>query len=146
MNEAFCARNEAAVHRLFEALSGKNPDFDTVGSLFADNASYWALTPVSPQRHGPQAIVDDMKKQLAIGGDIESGPPHALVSSGNHVVIERTDYFTLNATGQRGEVRICAVLEFDDAGKITAWREYWDQNYCAQQMGVTAAQVQEAII
>jgi limonene-1,2-epoxide hydrolase len=145
MGDAISERNERAVERLFRSLSGKSPDFEAVASLFAVDSYYWALTPVTPQRRGPQAIVDDLKKQLALGGDLESSPPYALVSSDHHVVLERTDYVTVAATGRRAGVRICSVFEFDDAGKITAWREYWDQTYCAEQMGFTAEQVRDAI-
>lgn len=89
--------------------------------------------------------MDDLKKQLALGGDLESGPAYALVSCNNHVVLERTDYVTVTQTQRRTGVRICSVFEFDDAGKITAWREYWDKLYCAEQMGFTVEQVREAI-
>jgi limonene-1,2-epoxide hydrolase len=145
VKDAICARNELAVAKLFEALSGKSPNFDAVFSMFAEDGYYWALTPVSPKRHGPQAIADDLKKQLALGGDLESGPAYALVSSNNHVVLERTDYVTVTHTQRRTGVRICSVFEFNDAGKITAWREYWDKLYCAEQMGFTIEQVRQAI-
>jgi len=145
VKDAICERNELAVEKLFKSLSGKSPDFDAVFSMFAEDGYYWALTPVSPQRHGPQAIVDDLKKQLALGGDLESGPAYALVSSNNHVVLERTDYVTVTHTQRRTGVRICSVFEFDDEGKITAWREYWDKLYCAEQMGFTLEQVRDAI-
>src|SRR3546814_5865375 len=52
----------------------------------------------------------------------ECGPPHAIVSSNNHEVLERTDYVTVTQNQRRAGVRICAVFEFDDVGKITAWR------------------------
>jgi limonene-1,2-epoxide hydrolase len=145
VKDPICERNERAVEKLFQLLSGKSPDFDGVAAMLAADAYYWALTPVSPQRRGPKEIVDDLKKQLALGGDLESGPPFALVSSNNHVVLERTDYVTIAATQKRAGMRICTVFEFDDAGKVTAWREYWDQTYAAQQMGFTADQVHNAI-
>ena len=145
MKDPLCERNEQTVERLFKSLSGKTPDFDGVHSLFAPDAYYWALTPVTPKRQGPAEIVDDLRKQLAIGGDLESGPAYALVSSGNHVVLERTDYVTVTHTQKRVGVRICSVFEFDDGGKIKAWREYWDKLYCAEQMGFTLEQVRQAI-
>src|SRR3546814_16768274 len=91
--------------------------------LFAEESYYWALTPVSTPVKGPQAIVDDIEKQMTLGGDLECGPPHAIVSSNNHVVLERTDYVTVTQNQRRDGVRICAVFEFDDVCKITAWRE-----------------------
>ena len=134
-----CERNEQTVEKLMHALSGKEPDYDTVGSLFAEDGYYWALTPVSPQVHGPQAIIDDLKRQFAMGGDLESRPPHALVSSNNHVVLERTDYVTVTVNQRRAPLRICAVFEFDGDGKIKAWREYWDKAHCIEKMGFSGS-------
>jgi limonene-1,2-epoxide hydrolase len=145
MKDAACERNERTVEKLFKALSGKSPDFDALHGLFTANGYYWALTPVSPKRVGAQEIIDDLKKQLALGGDLESGPPDALVSSNNHVVLERTDYVTVTQTKKRAGMRICSVFEFDDAGKIAAWREYWDKLYAAEQMGFSLEQVRQAI-
>src|SRR3546814_19592640 len=82
---------------------------------------------------------------MTLGGDLECGLPHAIVSSNNHVVLERTDYVTVTQTQRRAGVRICAVFEFDDAGTITAWREYWDKAHRAEPMGVTVAQVQDVV-
>ena len=144
MGEDVTKRNERAVEQLFKALSGKTPDFDAVQAMFADDAYYWALTPVSPQWRGPEAIVADLKRQLALAGDLESGTPYALVSSGNHVVIERTDYVTVAHTQRRAGVRICSVFEFDAAGQITAWREYFDKGFCEQQMGFTGSDYSSA--
>lgn len=135
MEATICARNEENVHRLFKALSGKSPDFAAAEALFAEDSHYWALTPVSPQIHGAKAIIEDVKRQLEMGGDLESGTPYAVVSSNNHVVLERTDYVTVALNQKRAGVRICSIFEFDDAGKITEWREYWDKSYCMEQMG-----------
>ncbi|MDB5423631.1 MAG: hypothetical protein JWQ29_1047 [Phenylobacterium sp.] len=132
-------RNAQAVERLFKALSGKSPDYDTVLSALAENCAYWALTPVSPQVIGAPAIVADLKRQFALGGDLESGEPYALVASDNHVVLERTDYVTVAHTQKRAGVRICSVFELDAAGRITAWREYFDQAFCRQQLGIVGS-------
>lgn len=132
-------RNEQAVEALFKAMSGKAPDYVAVASAFADDAYYWALTPVSPKRVGPQAIVDDLKRQFSMAGDLESRPPYSLVSAGHHVVLEREDFVTVAASGKRASVRICAVFELNEAGKITAWREYFDQAYCLREMGIAGS-------
>jgi limonene-1,2-epoxide hydrolase len=145
VKDPVCERNEHTLEKLFKALSGKSPDYATVASLIAADGYYWAQTPVSPKRHGPQEIVADLQKQFAIGGDLESGPAYALVSSNNHVVLERTDYVTVAQTQKRAGIRICSVFEFDEAGKIKAWREYWDKIHCAEQMGFTIEQVRDAI-
>src|SRR3546814_15756381 len=64
VRDSVCERNEHTVHRLLGLLSGKTPDFDGARSLFAEEAYYWALTPVSTPVKGPQAIVGDIEKQM----------------------------------------------------------------------------------
>ena len=135
VSDPIAERNKQAVHKLFTALSGKTPDYETVRSMFAPDAIYWAITPISPHRVGPDAIVDDLKRQLALAGDLESMEPYALVASGNHVVLERTDFVTVAHTGYRGGIRICSVFEFNDGGQLTGWREYFDKAYCEKQLG-----------
>src|SRR3546814_9863141 len=80
VRDSVCERNEHTVHRLLGLLSGKTPDFDGARSLFAEESYYWALTPVSTPVKGPQAIVDDIEKQMTLGGDLECGPTNAIVS------------------------------------------------------------------
>jgi limonene-1,2-epoxide hydrolase len=145
MADATTKRNEAALEKLFKALSGKNPDWDTVASMFAPDGYWWPLTPVSAQYKGGQAIAAELKRQLALAGDLDVSPPHALVSSGNRVVYERTDYVTVTHTQKRVGLRICSVLEFDDAAKITAWREYFDMAFCQKSMGFENIPVSELV-
>src|SRR3546814_2189183 len=81
VRDSVCERNEHTVHRLLGLLSGKTPDFDGARSLFAEESYYWALTPVSTPVKGPKAIVDDIEKQMTLGGDLACGPNNAIVSS-----------------------------------------------------------------
>ncbi len=136
--------NQKTVERLFDTICGASPDYDALADLFAENAHYWALVPVSPLRQGPQAIVADIKKQFGVGGDLTI-EPHAIVASGRHVVFERTDTITVPPE-RRVPVRICGIFEFDDDGKIVSWREYWDSEECRLQMGLTMEQLRAAII
>jgi limonene-1,2-epoxide hydrolase len=139
MADADARRNEQAVEALFKALAGKNPDYDAAGALLAEDCAYWALTPVSPLVHGRDAIIADLKRQFAFAGDLESAPPHALVASGRHVVLERTDFVTVAGSDHRAGIRICSVFEVDEAGKIAAWREYFDKAFCERQLGITGS-------
>ncbi len=135
MGDATTERNKATIEKLFKAMTGKTQDYDIVGALLAPDAVYWAITPVSPLREGRDVIVADLKRQFGLAGDLESTPPHALVASGNKVVLERTDFVTVAHTGHRGGIRICSVFEFNDAGQITAWREYFDKAHCEKVLG-----------
>ena len=49
--------------------------------------------------------------------------------------MERVDRFVYN--GKTGAVPVTGVFEFDEAGLITVWREYYDRNQLLSEMGVT---------
>jgi hypothetical protein len=36
-----------------------------------------------------------------------------------------------------------AVFEFDDAGRLVAWREYWDTGDIATQLGLTSDEMKQ---
>lgn len=48
--------------------------------------------------------------------------------------MERVDRFVYN--GKKGAVPVTGVLEFDRAGLISVWREYYDRNQLLTEMGV----------
>ena len=50
---------------------------------------------------------------------------HAIAANGNVVLTERTDGFTLKAGG-KAALRLMGVFEINDAGLISAWRDYFD--------------------
>lgn len=50
------------------------------------------------------------------------------------VFVERTDRFTYN--GHKGEVPVVGVIEINDEGLITEWREYYDRAELLEAMGV----------
>ena len=130
----------ASAHRqrieaLFAALSGPQPDYEHAATHFADNARYWAHTPVSEPITGVGNIIADLQRQFALADDLQSEPPLALICGEQQAAFERIDYVTVRHTGTRAPVRICAIFEFDETGKITEWREYWDKTHCHKTMG-----------
>lgn len=48
-----------------------------------------------------------------------------LAGTGNVVFVERIEHLSM-PDGRSMSLPITAVFELDDAGKITAWRDYWD--------------------
>ena len=50
---------------------------------------------------------------------------HAISAAGNVVLTERTDAFRLK-DGRRASLRVMGVFELNPAGRIAAWRDYFD--------------------
>ena len=57
----------------------------------------------------------------------------ALASTGSTVLLERVDSMTIGKKPLM--LHVAAVFEVDEAGKITAWREYYDSKEIAAQLG-----------
>ncbi|MFJ8816345.1 limonene-1,2-epoxide hydrolase family protein [Amycolatopsis thermoflava] len=103
-------------------LDGKR---ERLGEYFADDALYHVQVPAMAMVRGRTAIVDELVRQTthysALDCEITT-----VVAEGGTVVIERTDHLILPGGGARVANELVAVFEGDQAGRITAWREYWD--------------------
>ena len=49
-----------------------------------------------------------------------------IVADAERVVTERLDTFAFKDGSIMKELPVLGIFEFDDNGKISAWREYWD--------------------
>jgi limonene-1,2-epoxide hydrolase len=58
-----------------------------------------------------------------------------LDGKGNFVFSERMEYFKMEPDGNHIELPVAGVFDFNDNGKIVAWREYWDSNTWTSQGG-----------
>jgi limonene-1,2-epoxide hydrolase len=96
-------------------------------ALLADDVVYHNI-PLAPVT-GP-AMVKAVFDQIPMTGmDWET---HAMAASGNAVLTERTDRFTL-MDGRTVSLRVMGTFEVVD-GRITAWRDYFDLGQWIQQM------------
>jgi limonene-1,2-epoxide hydrolase len=75
-------------------------------------------------------------------GMIEGSEIQTVVSSGNTVVVERIDVNDVGAKILR--FNVVAIFDVRD-GKLTGWREYWDTGHIAQQLGIDAAHMFDAL-
>ena len=91
--------------------------------LFADEA--WIEDPIgSPRLTGPEAIGGFFDQSSSLAESIElrrTGPVRAAVGEGAFPMQARP-----NIGGTTFVVDIIDVMTFDDAGKITTMRAYWD--------------------
>lgn len=97
-------------------------DIDAMLDLCAQGIVYHNI-PMEPV-HGTAAM-----REMVVGflADIAScdWQTHAIAANGNTVLTERTDAFNFK-DGRRAAVRVMGTFELDEAGHITAWRDYFD--------------------
>jgi limonene-1,2-epoxide hydrolase len=82
---------------------------------------------------GKDAVRKELRIQNTAATDL-SGEIRNVVAAGNVVVVERVDIFTM--AGKKLRLNITGVFEFNQERQITAWRDYWDLNDLAQQLGI----------
>lgn len=97
---------------------------DVAGSVdcFAHRASYqvnaWNVPLI-----GHDAIRQDFERQRALWSDFRYQLLN-IGTVGNVVLTERID--TVRMAGRDVRIHMAGVFEFDDAGKIVSWRDYFD--------------------
>jgi len=98
-------------------------DIDKILSLMSEDALYHNL-PLEPLK-GQQQIAGfvDGFFQLANRAKFEI---LTLVADEERVVTERVDTFGFKDGSVMKELPVLGIFEFDESGKISSWREYWD--------------------
>jgi limonene-1,2-epoxide hydrolase len=98
-------------------------DLEQIMDAFAEEAVYHNM-PMEPLKGKPaiRAGIESFFKMSPKGIDFEI--IHQ-VSSGNVVMNERVDTFE-GEDGSKTSAPVCGIFEVDDAGKIAAWRDYFD--------------------
>jgi limonene-1,2-epoxide hydrolase len=121
------------VVRRFCAAWSENKEVVELAEFFTDDAVYHNI-PLEPVT-GKANIANN------IGSVIRPGPPSVesiefrvinIAANGPIVMTERVDVFKLS--DKSFELRVMGIFEISDA-KIKAWRDYFDANQFARQMG-----------
>lgn len=104
-------------------------DATRLGPFFSEDAEYrnGPLPPVT----GRDAVVAALAQMMAMGGTVDVDIIH-LVSDGPVVMTERVDYW--KSGDKTMTLRVAGAFEVHD-GVITAWRDYFDVNEFASQLG-----------
>lgn len=109
---------EAYVH------AWKTYDPQEIGYLFSEDATC-AYSPFSEPLHGRTAIVASWFEQKDAPGTYD-GDYEPIVIEGNRAVTNgRSQYFESDGTTLKTEFDNIFVLDFDDAGRCTAYREWY---------------------
>lgn len=112
-------RNERLTRAFFKAW--EQADEEAIVDFFADDAIYHNMP------YKPVEGIANIRK--AVAGFLKTGEDMTfdlikLVVAGDSVVTERVDGWTHK--GKRKSLPVLGMLEFNDAGKLTGWREYFD--------------------
>jgi limonene-1,2-epoxide hydrolase len=105
-------------------------DIKEICSFFTRDAVYHNI-PLEPVT-GHAAIEGVLQQFIAPATEAEF-EVLAMAASGNKVLTERVDRFTI--MGRRIEIAVMGAFEVDAAGKISAWRDYFDMAQFMKQMG-----------
>jgi limonene-1,2-epoxide hydrolase len=113
--------NETVVRDFIAAWS--EGDARTLADFFTEDAVVWndGRTTV----RGRDAIREHFSMQLSACTDCDFEITQTAVS-GNTVFNERID--RMKIVGAPIELPVAGVFELDEAGKLTAWRDYFDLN------------------
>ncbi|OBA76964.1 terpene synthase [Mycobacterium sp. 1554424.7] len=126
--------NEQLVLDFIHAAYGERMDVDAMTALMADDFVWQLHVPLSPVVVGRDAARAELQKHSSLStGMIEGSEIRTVVSNADTVVVERVDVNAMN--GVAVTFNVTAIFEVRD-GAITHWREYWDTNHVAQQLGI----------
>lgn len=118
-DDVVLSRNEATTRDFFDAW--EREDEEAIVGAFASDAVYHNI-PYKPIQ-GEEKIRKAIQRFLK-GGDDMTFDLRKLIIAGDTVVTERMDGWSHK--GEHKEMPVMGILEFNDDGKITSWREYFD--------------------
>jgi limonene-1,2-epoxide hydrolase len=104
-------------------------DARALADFFTDDAVVWNDT--REYVRGRNAIFEHFKTQLLAVTDTDL-EIRAVASTGNTVFTERID--RMKVVGVPIELPVTGVFEVNEAGKISAWRDYFDLNTVMTQL------------
>ena len=120
------------VRRFIAAWSDADPR--ALADYFTDDAPVW--NDAAQTVRGRDALFEHFKTQLSVITDCDIEIT-SIATEGNMVFTERID--RMKVTGVPIELPVAGVFEVDDAGKLAAWRDYFDLNAVMTQLAAAGA-------
>ena len=112
----------ASSQGLWDALYAR--EWERVGDFFAEDGLYQDVPAPDMGALGPAAVA----RRLRIGHEPVERHEHTIfrmVAEGNVVITEHREDWYFH-TGEVVKLPFTSIHEYDDAGKIRLWRDYWD--------------------
>lgn len=131
------AAEEEMVLRLLSVFDAADiaARLDDVAACLADDATYQPVVPLATPRCGRTAVVEELRTQAGRYRNCVCDV-QVMASTDSVVFTERTDTVTMLADARQVVVRVVGVFEVDAQGRVSSWREYWDNAAVAQQLGI----------
>jgi len=105
-------------------------DVEGSAAYLADDASY-RVNGWNEPFVGRAAIRQDFQRQRDLWSDFRY-QILGIATAGNTVFTERID--TVRMSGRDVNIHMAGVFEFDDAGKLVSWRDYFDTEEIKEQL------------
>lgn len=105
-------------------------DLDAIMGFFAEDAFYHNI-PMVPLR-GRSAIRAGLEKFVGMAREIDWITHQIAETADGAVLSERTDRFLIGESWL--EIGVMGVMQFDGAGQITIWKDYFDLGQFQAQM------------
>ncbi len=143
MNSPSKETPEVIVRRFIDAFRETWPvDLDIALAPLTDDATYQIAVPAFAPIQGRAAIKAELvhmqTRVVQQKHDMKN-----VAANGNVVFTERVDWSF--SKGRWASIPLVAVFELNDAGQITAWREYLDVAAVSKQHGMTAEELHASL-
>ncbi len=115
-------RNRQTSKALWQLLYERN--WDAMADLFAPDCLYQDVPTPDFGARGPDSVI----RRLKIGHEPVERHEHHLermVAEGDCVITEHLEDWYFH-TGEVVKLPFTSIHEFDESGRITLWRDYWD--------------------
>lgn len=131
------AEQERVAREFLRHAEGPQQDVDALVGMMSDDFVWQVNVPTSLPKIGPAASRAELEGQNSIStGLLEGSELRSIASNDRQVFVEHVDVFEMS--GKRITLHITGVLEVDN-GRVSAWREYWDNASLAMQLGIDAS-------
>lgn len=118
-----------------DGSSERKPDVDRIVAMMAPDAEWRLWVPGGPTIKGRNNLRAEILRQVTYATNNKCNTVHS-VSTKTLVMQERSDWAVLR--GRPAPHQMVAVYELDEAGLITAWREYINMADLDRKRGVGA--------
>lgn len=138
------AREEKIVLDFIGAYRDSWPaDLEKACEPLSEDAYYQICVPTMAPVHGRANIVAEHRQMQNTGCEDQKHDMINVGSSGKVVFTERVDHSKRN--GKWSKVPLVAVFEVNEAGQITAWREYLDLVNISRSHGMTVEEITSSL-
>ena len=131
------SEQEKVALEFLRGAEGRQQDVDHLVGLMSADVVWQPNVPTSLPIVGRDASRAELERQNSMASGLLSGSEiRSVASNDRQVFVERVDVFEMG--GKPITLHITGVIDVE-GGKVSGWREYWDNADLAQQLGIDVA-------